>query len=122
MANHRKNHLEFKVDCTGDAVCGDYVFFQRAVFNGSWRKPTFSHYEDVEGEIIRDSYGEAKQQHTFTILLPDGSTTRIKGRNLYRNGTERLLWIDEEERKAVAEEKHYRGSAARRMAAERRGY
>jgi len=56
-----------KIDCTGDACVGDYVFFEKAVFTGSYRKPKFSHLKKEEGLIIKDSYGAKKQQHTFTI-------------------------------------------------------
>jgi hypothetical protein len=114
--------MENWIDCTGDAVIGDYVKFDRAVFTGSFKKPKFSHYETVEGKIIRDSYGTDKQQHTFTIELPDGSTTRIKGRNLYRNGCVRKPWEDESLRLEALAEKHQRGDSAREARANRREF
>ena len=104
---------QFTINCTGNCVVGDFVQFERAVFTGSYRNARFSHNETVEGEIIRDSYGAAKQQHTFTIQLPNGKTTRIKGRNLYRNGTMRKPWADESKRQEALKEKHTRGDAAR---------
>ena len=103
----------FGLDCTGDAVVGDRVHFERAIFGGSYRRPVFIENEIVEGEIIRDSYGIDKQQHTFTIRRDDGSTFRIKGRNLYRNGTRRQAWADEQSRTAALREKHVRGASAR---------
>ncbi len=110
---------DYSIDCTGDACVGDEVAFMRATFSGSYRKPTFTGYELVEGKILRDSYGADKQQHTFTLELPDGTTTRIKGRNLYANGMYRKE-RDATERQAVLNEKHQRGDAARASRAERR--
>ncbi len=110
-----------KVECTGDAVAGDYVFFKKSIFSGRYPNATFSHLEEIEGLIRRDSYGEKKQQHTFTIELPSGENMRIKGRNLYRNGCERLLWTDESKRGKALHEKHDRGNVARYEAAKRKG-
>ena len=102
------------VDCTGDCVVGDDVRFTRAIFTGSYKKPKFQGYEIVTGTIIAESYGADRQQHTFTILLPDGRKTFIKGRNLYRHGTWRKRWENEAAWAAVLEEKHQRGKEARR--------
>lgn len=101
------------IPCTGDCVVGDKVAFERATFSGSRTRPKFAGFQLVAGEIVADSYGSDKQQHTFTIRLADGSTTRIKGRNLYANGTYRAVWPDEAQRSGVAQEKHQRGDAAR---------
>ena len=109
----------YKINTTGDAVVGDEVSFDRAIFSGSFRKPKFEGYQNIKGKIIKDSYGADKQQHTFTIEMPDGSKTRIKGRNLYKEGTYRKPWKDESLRKGVAEEKHQRGDVARKIRATR---
>lgn len=108
-------------NATGDCVRGDYVRFKRATFSGSFRKPVFAGFEEVEGRIVADSYGRDKQQHTFTIERPDGTRFRIKGRNLYREGVERLEWPDESKRREAADEKHARGDAARAARDERKG-
>lgn len=102
------------INCTGDCVTGDKISFDRATFSGSFRNAKFAGFERLTGVIVKDSYGAAKQQHTFTILLADGSKIRIKGRNLYANGVWRQPWPDESERKQAAAEKHLRGDAARR--------
>lgn len=99
--------------CTGDVCTGDRVAFERATFSGSFRNAKFAGFERVEGEVIADSYGAEKQQHTFTLRLTDGSTLRIKGRNLYANGTWRREWADESQRAAALTEKHVRGDTAR---------
>jgi hypothetical protein len=104
---------EYTIDCTGDVVTGDEVEFERATFTGSWRRPKFAGMETVRGRIVNDSYGAAKQQHTFTLELPDGTKTTIKGRNLYRNGCHRKPWPNEADREAARAEKHDRGNIAR---------
>jgi hypothetical protein len=104
---------EYSIDATGDAVVGDEVAFEKAVFIGSFRRPKFAGMELVVGKIIADSYGYQKQQHTFTLLLPNGEKLRIKGRNLYRNRLYRKPWPNEKDRRAALEEKHARGAAAR---------
>ncbi|MDR1529895.1 MAG: hypothetical protein LBS40_05800 [Burkholderiales bacterium] len=111
---------DYSIECTGDCVVGDEVAFDRATFSGSFRSAKFAGFERVEGKIIRDSYGRDKQQHTFTILLNVGGEMRIKGRNLYDNGTWRKPWTDEATRKAAQEEKHERGDAARKARDRRR--
>lgn len=108
------------IDCTGDAVTGDYVFFEKAVFTGSYPNAKFSHMEKLEGLIVSDSYGKSKQQHTFTIQLSTGNKIRIKGRNLYKNGCKRLQWTDESDRVKKLAEKHSRGDKARKKAKARK--
>lgn len=109
-------------NCTGDAVAGDTIRFREAVFGGSFRKPQYLGDRTIIAEIIRDSYGAAKQQHTFTLRIIEssgfeplavGTVTRRKGRNVYRQGTERLAWENEDARYSAATEKHMRGDAAR---------
>lgn len=107
------------IPCTGDCVCGDHPAFERATFQGSRTRPTFAGFQLVTGEIVADSYGVDKQQHTCTVSLADGSTTRIKGRNLYANRTYRTAWPDEAQRSRVANEKHQRGDVARAQRARR---
>jgi len=104
---------EYNTCCKGDVCVGDEVRFERATFSGNYRNATFAGYELVTAKVIRDSYGRDKQQHTFTLELPNGKTFRIKGRNLYRNGIWRKKWADENARELVLEEKHQRGNVAR---------
>lgn len=85
-------------------MVGDEVRFERAEFGGSYKKPMFLRFEFVTGKIVADSYGADKQQHTFTIELTNGTKTRIKGRNLYREGVWRKAWADESKRGLVADE------------------
>ncbi|MCA2999654.1 MAG: hypothetical protein ING75_13745 [Rhodocyclaceae bacterium] len=119
--NTYSGDAEYRIPCTGDVVVGDHVRFDRAVFSGSFRKPVFDGFERVTAEIIADSYGQAKQQHTFSLLLPDGTKILIKGRNLYRNGVWRKPWPDEALRAAALHEKHARGNHARRARSRRKG-
>lgn len=118
MRSIKKLSRAYKINCTGDAVTGDKIAFVKR----HWEKirthkgkkiNAIVDYEIVEGEIIKDSYGAAKQQHTFTILLDDGDKMLIKGRNLYAVGVWRKEWKNENERELAAIEKHRRGNQAR---------
>lgn len=115
-----RGDLEFSIECTGDCVKGDLVRFERATFTGSFKRPKFMGFELVTGEIVCDSYGAEKQQHTFTLKLPDESRIRIKGRNLYANGIWRKPWADETLRDIEAHDKHERGDFARAARDQRR--
>ena len=110
------------ISCTGDACTGDVIMFSETVWEGSFRKPKSKGTRTIKARIVKDSYGVDKQQHTFTLdveectgvdLLETGSTIKRKGRNIYRNGTVRLKWADENERRKVLEDKHQRGDEAR---------
>lgn len=112
--------MTYNIDCTGDCVVGDRVKFEKAVFGGSFRNPIFVKNEILEAEIIKDSYGKDKQQHTFTlrVFATDGQAhddriIKMKGRNLYRNGIKRREWEVESKRYDVQDEKHKRGDLAR---------
>lgn len=126
-----KLRLNHPLDATGDVVTGDTVLFAEGVFGGSLRQPAFEGYRWIKAEVVKDSYGADKQQHTFTlkVLGSDGhqplkpsETIRRKGRNVYRYGTQRELWDDERKREEAATEKHGRGDAARQTRLERRGW
>lgn len=110
------------VDTTGDVVTGDTIRFTEAVFSGSFRNPKCLGERTITAKVVNDSYGEFKQQHTFTLVviestgveaLKEGTKTTRKGRNVYRNGTERMAWTNENERRLAADEKHARGDCAR---------
>jgi len=116
------NSKTYDIDCTGDVVQGDKIMFTEAVFGGSHRKPKFLGERTIKASILKDSYGAAKQQHTFTLrviasegLDPIDSGERIlrKGRNIYKNFCLRKRWEYEDDRKRIADEKHVRGSVAR---------
>ncbi|KAK4839564.1 hypothetical protein QYF36_022843 [Acer negundo] len=117
----------FVLNCKGDACTGDVVMFEQNVyemFNIASRSASGPPCGKriVAGRIVKESYGAAKQQHTFTIEvvwskgekpLPPLHPLLIKGRNLYRLETRRQRWEDEGERHKVLMEKHARGSHAR---------
>jgi hypothetical protein len=113
----------------GDVVTGDTIRFTESVFGGSYRKPRYLGQRAVRAEVTRDSYGGAKQQHTFTLrvirstgfeCIETGKLIRRKARNVYKGEPERLRWADNVERDNVAAEKHERGGAARAARDERR--
>lgn len=107
----------YNIKCTGDACVGDEVRFERATFTGSFRNAKFAGFEMITAKIVKDSYGADKQQHTFTLELENGDRIRIKGRNLYANGTYRKPWKNEKERLVSLNEKHERGDRARKQRA-----
>jgi len=99
-----------------DAVTGDYVKLSIAKFGQyNYKKRTAQYLgsEHIEGIIINESYGATTAQHTFTIELLDGSKKLIKGRNFYKNCV-RAIWVDEKQRDSIAEEKHHRGTEAKK--------
>lgn len=100
---------EYCQNCTGDVCTGDEIAFFNAGKESS----------RIFGKVIKDSYGSAKQQHTFTIEV-NGEKMLIKGRNLYKNEVMRKLWPNELDRQKVIDEKHQRGNAARSIRAERK--
>ncbi|GMN36782.1 hypothetical protein TIFTF001_006296 [Ficus carica] len=117
----------FVLNCKGDACTGDVVLFEQNVydmFNIASRSASGGPCGTriVAGRVVKESYGAAKQQHTFTIEvlwskgerpLPPLHPLLIKGRNLYRLKTLRQRWEDEGERQKILAEKHSRGSLAR---------
>ncbi|KAK7381890.1 hypothetical protein VNO80_00439 [Phaseolus coccineus] len=117
----------FVLNCKGDACTGDVVLFEQNVyemFNIASRSASGPPCGTriVAGRIVKESYGAAKQQHTFTIEvlwskgekpLPPLYPLLIKGRNLYRLKTLRQKWEDEAKRQKILMEKHSRGYIAR---------
>ncbi|XVF59469.1 hypothetical protein PTKIN_Ptkin07bG0278500 [Pterospermum kingtungense] len=115
----------FFINCTGDVCKGDVVLFTQKVygkFDKVTRRGRHLGRRTVAGRVVKESYGKAKQQHTFTVevlwskgrkKLPPLSPLLVKGRNLYKLKTYRQRWSDEAERRDVLAEKHRRGRAAR---------
>ncbi|KAM7251010.1 hypothetical protein ACFE04_022893 [Oxalis oulophora] len=115
----------FSINCTGDVCKGDTVLFTQKVyqkFDKVKRNGKCEGKRTVAGRVVKESYGAAKQQHTFTVevlwsngvqRLPPLFPLLIKGRNLYRMRTFRQRWDNEAERQKVLDEKHERGAAAR---------
>ncbi len=107
---------------TDDVVTDDMICFTEAVFEGPYKKAKFVGERKITAFVKRESYGKAKQQHTFTLEVVDccgkdpiaiGAIIRRKGRVIYRNGVERCLWWSETNRIIASDEKHARGDEAR---------
>ncbi|XP_045817305.1 zinc finger CCCH domain-containing protein 62-like [Trifolium pratense] len=119
----------FNINCTGDVCLGDVVLFRQKVyekFNKVTRHGRVIGNRTVAGRVVKESYGAAKQQHTFTVevlwssgvnKLPPLSPLLVKGRNLYKQKTYRQIWKNEADRVKVLSEKHRRGAAARSVRA-----
>ncbi|XP_073041098.1 uncharacterized protein [Primulina eburnea] len=122
----------FTINCTGDVCKGDVVLFNQRVyesFNKMRRHGNVLGRRTVVGRIVKESYGAAKQQHTFTVEVLWSKGTKklaplspllVKGRNLYKMKTFRQCWKNEGERLNILAEKHMRGAAARSIKALRR--
>ncbi|XP_031114540.1 zinc finger CCCH domain-containing protein 62-like [Ipomoea triloba] len=115
----------FNINCTGDVCKGDVVLFTQKVyknFDKMTRSGDVLGRRTVAGRVVMESYGAAKQQHTFTVevlwsqgakKLPPLFPLLVKGRNLYKLKTFRQRWKNENERLGILAEKHRRGAAAR---------
>ncbi|KAM3363546.1 zinc finger CCCH domain-containing protein 62 [Capsicum galapagoense] len=122
----------FAINCTGDVCKGDVVLFTQKVyknFDKLRRGGKLLGKRTIAGRIVKESYGAAKQQHTFTVevlwsqgvkQLPLLFPLLVKGRNLYKLKTFRQRWKDEDERLEILAEKHKRGDAARSIRATRK--
>lgn len=106
--------LGYTEDVTGDVCNGDTIMFARATFCGSRRRPRYDGDEIITGTVVNDSYGSRKQQHTFTLRVRGQGKLLIKGRNLYSIGVFAKPRTDED-RKEDLDEKHRRGSEARKL-------
>lgn len=125
LNTYQKLTRAYKFKATGDCCKGDKIAFVKRI----WRKEKINSYgklanrivgyEIIEGEIIKESYGSKKQQHTFTVLLPNKEKLLIKGRNLYAVGVWRKEWANEADRLTALNEKHLRGGEARAARRER---
>lgn len=123
-----------RIEATGDVVAGDSILFYEPVWTGAFyprrrASPVPAGYRSITAEVVSESYGTDKQQHTFTLRVIEssgcdavnaGSVILRKGRNIYRNGCWRLPWPDESARELVRQEKHSRGNVARSERAVRR--
>ncbi|XP_070024256.1 zinc finger CCCH domain-containing protein 62-like isoform X2 [Nicotiana sylvestris] len=122
----------FTINCTGDVCKGDVVLFTQKVyknFDKMTRGGELLGKRTIAGRIVKESYGVAKQQHTFTVEVLWSRGVKqlsalfpllVKGRNLYKLKTFRQRWKNEKERLEVLAEKHKRGEAARFIRATRK--
>ena len=112
MENKERNEAEANawLCATGDVVAGDTIRFTEGVFEGSYLSPRHVGDRNVTAEIVRDSYGAARHQHTYTLRIVEssgtqplalGTVTCRKERNICRNGTQRMRWDDESARDVV---------------------
>lgn len=76
---------------------GDYVEFTLPIFKGGsffrgrCTGAKFVGNTEFVGKIVKHSYGKKAGQHTFTVLLTDGTKKLVKGRNLYPNLTKHVV-------------------------------
>ena len=104
-----------------DLIIGMKIKIEEPVFGGSYRKPKFLGNREFIGEIIKESYGGLRGQHTFTLEVKEATginaqelilkkKIRRKGRNLYKNLIE-IIFIPENAAQ-LQDEKHKRAKIA----------
>lgn len=94
------------------------IEFTESVFVGKYPKAKYSHDIIIKALIIKESYGEKRGQHTFSLKVLEsddsditiGSTIRRKGRNIYKNCT---LLETPENHSELSIEKNERGKLAK---------
>lgn len=64
---NKPKYINKWIDTTGDVVVGDTIKFTEAVFEGSYKNPKYKGDREIEAYIYSESYGKAKQQHSFSI-------------------------------------------------------
>ena len=117
---------------TSSIVAGDRIQWTEPVWGAysryGRRQPPIGE-RTVEADVIRESYGSHKQQHTFTLRVASatgdyaqesGEQLLRKGRNLYGNDLKRQIWTNEAARNDVCDEKYERGEEARQRRDARR--
>lgn len=84
--------LDYPFDCTGNVVAGDTIIFTESVFGGSYGKPEFLGERTIAAKVLKESFGEAKQQHTVTlkVLASNGTDPPAPGRKILRKGAKHL--------------------------------
>jgi hypothetical protein len=116
-----------RIEATGDIVAGDNILFYEPLWATAFnprqrRSPAPARYRVIVAEVVRESYGPDKQQHSFTPRVLEssgcdpfagGTVVFRKGRNIHRNGCWRLPWPDQSARETARLEKHSHGNAAR---------
>tara|TARA_R110000744_G_scaffold107297_2_gene203795 strand:- start:11 stop:604 length:594 start_codon:yes stop_codon:yes gene_type:complete len=98
---------------------GTKIKIDESVFEGSWKRPKYAGDRTIVGTIIKDSYGNLRGQHTFTIEVesadgvdcpPVGKKIFRKGRTLYKNAE---VLSQPENHEELAEEKSRRATEAK---------
>ena len=113
----------FIIDYTSDVCKGDVDLFKQKVYE---KFAEVTQHEKVlqsrivTARVMKESYGVAKQQHTFTVEVLWNSGVRklpplfpllVKARNLYKQKTYRHRWKNKANKVKVLFEKHRRGAA-----------
>ena len=115
---------------TNSIVAGDVIDYTEPVYKGKYPNGKLIGHRQIKAKVISESYGDKKQQHTFTLeviacigveAIERGKRIQRKGRKIYAGDPKRDKWDDENERDLIADEKHERGREARRQRDKRKG-
>ena len=111
-----------KVKQMTNLVAGMKIEISEPVFAGSFRNPKFLGNRQIIGQIVKESYGSKRGQHTFTIDVESAEgmyaedvlqkkKIRRKGRNVYKNLV-RVIDVPDN-RKELEKEKSERAKIAK---------
>jgi hypothetical protein len=101
-------------------ISGDILTWSEPVWRRGTKRPVGE--RTITAEVVRESYGYATGQHTFSLLVKNaegcdapapGTMLRRMGRNLYPYVTAQTSALPDAERDALRDEKHERGALVR---------
>jgi len=101
-----------------DLTKGCLIKFSEAVFIGKYPKGKFSYRRSITALIIKDSYGQKRGQHTFTLQVIESDDPSIqnkefirrKGRNVYQDCK---VMVYPKQHAVLAKDKHKRAKIAK---------
>ena len=95
----------------GDIVVGDTIRFSEAVFSGQHYNPKYEGNREVIAEVLKISAGDIQSENTISLRvvsssgeqpIAEGTKTRRKRKNVFRNEVSRLTWENEQHRGELA--------------------
>ena len=108
------NEKDYLLDCQGDVCTNDIVTFLKEVWIGGEICGTVRLY----GKILSEKY-LSSGRHEFNIILYNGVSLILRGRDFYKYEVKRLKWKNESQRDKMLRDKHERGKITRRLINER---
>lgn len=121
----------FDVPAVGDIVAGDRIRFRENVYEGPAYAPRFAGRRTIWAEVLRDSFGQHLQLHTYTLrvlavrgrqvsVVVPGQWVRRQADTLHQAQVCRQRWADESHRQLAVQEREARralvtNSTSRRM-------
>ncbi|MDR3707166.1 MAG: hypothetical protein P4L33_02615 [Capsulimonadaceae bacterium] len=106
---------KYSVFCNDDVVVNDEIRYGAPIVVGPRSFGCNSGYEVRTATVVDDYYDyERYEQHVFVLEYEDGSREPVPARFVYNCWPYRTEWVHEYAREIMQDEKHRRGTAARR--------